>query len=145
MRQVYVSKVAVVVMSFVMMAIGTNAAIAATLPEDFDLQGKIKFDLMSTGVITDASGEFEAEIRFANEHFDLEIRASAQGLDEHVFYSLCVNNHLVDSDLADGDQVDLGADLHLASPPSHSSLMVTIEAGVGCEGTVVLHAMVSST
>lgn len=129
-------------MAVFVMAFGTGAAFASTFPEDVELRGTIEFDLMATGIIPDATGDFRAELRADDGELRLLARAKADGLvDDHSF-SLCVNGHFLASDTAAGGRVDFDVDMLIGSLPHHTSLMVAIKMGLGCDGESVLHRTV---
>lgn len=99
-----------------------------------------KLELISN--VPGATGEVELELVSSAGIPELQASAKVEGLAPNVLFSLCVDGVHVDHEEAE-DQGRVELDDNILSPRvTLEGMHVTIRQGVGCSGSIVMHAVV---
>ena len=142
-----------VLTALLVMVLAGGAAFAGSGSDSGEVRKRANLELTPTEVFRDVEGDADLRL-FIRGEGNTEFRASAialgEGIIDDAFYSLCVDHLFIDADRArelvldpDEARADLAAELEPSPFSALLGLKVTINLGIGCDGTEVLHGVVT--
>ena len=140
-------------MALSVIVLAGSAVFAGSGPDSGEVRKRAKLELVPTEVFRDVEGDADLRL-FIRGQGNTEFRASAialgEGIIDDAFYSLCVDHLFIDADRAeellpdeDEARADLAAELEPSPFSALLNLNVTINLGIGCDRTEVLHGVVT--